>query len=374
MAVGNLRAKDATGATFIDLRYANAESLITAATLEGTGREIADVYTITVSDFAAGSPNTFTATVTTASTKNPYHSTVFAGVVADGATARRDIIPGVTLTFTASGSLANGWSSTVSIGWYAGTQVAGNPSGVQLSWASGVGLPGLGSVAAGEPGAIGKFLLTNTGAESLADAKLEFFPRLKLVNKTLPWGLHSIEVIDTTPVERVAGDGQILPITFTFANLDTAASPDEIDVLMNEGSGAATFDVRDLDAGANITSTQLKMDGTTRYQIRESGAKLENAIFRVATTATTAAVENVLAFNRRNVEFALDVAGTPGTWGTSSLTLTQSGQPTGVILPGGTVAVWVRWNIPATASAKQNVFPGDLVASYALTGIAGWLS
>jgi hypothetical protein len=45
-----------------------------------------------------------------------------------------------------------------------------------------------------------------------------------------------------------------------------------------------------------------------------------------------------------------------------------------VILPAGAVVVWVRWNIASTASARQNVFPGDLSAEYALTGEAEWLA
>lgn len=370
MPFGYLRPKDATGATFLDIRYANNTGSFVSATptLDGSGREISDEYLLTVSAVALGAPNTCTVTVTTASGLGPYDGGVFAGVVCDGATTRDDIVPGVVLTFSSSGSLANGWNSTVYVGVFSGLITAGNPAGTQISWASGINLPGSGAVSSGDPSFIAKILMTNTGASVLTGCTLRLLPRAKLVKKSGNRAIDWIRVVNTTPTENVSS-GQILPINFTFANLDTAATPDEIDVLMDAVAG---FDVVEVETGTPLTSTQLKMDGT-EYQIAESGAYCEGLIFALASTATNASEENVLVFDVRHVEIALDNAGTPGTWGTSDLTLTQSGQPSGNINPAGACAVWVRIDTQALASNKQNPFPGDLAVQYDDTGEADWL-
>lgn len=368
---GNLRAKDATGATFLDLRHTNSTGTLIhgTPTLDGSGREIGDQYTLVASAVSLGSPNTATITVTAASGLGPYTGGVFTGVVCDGATARDDIIPGVSIVFSASGSLANGWTSVVYVGLWAGLISAGNPGGTRISWASGIGSPGAGSVAPGAESFIAKIAMTNVGATVLTGCTMALYPRAKLVQKAGARAFTSIQVVDDTPTEHVSAT-QTLPINFTFANKDTAATPDEIDVIMD---GVAAFDVLDVDAGTTTTSTQLKMDGSTRYQITEAGAYCENVIFVLATTAANTSEENVLVFNVRHVEIALDVAGTPGTWGTTPLTLTQSGEPSGNINPAGAVNVWLRIDTSGLASNKQNPFPGDFFIEYDDTGEADWL-
>lgn len=198
---------------------------------------------------------------------------------------------------------------------------------------------------------------------------MALYPRAKLVLKAGARAFTSVQVVDDTPTEHVSAT-QILPINFTFANLDTAASPDEIDVVMD---GVAGFDVLNVDSGVTTTSTQLLMDASTRYQIVEAGAYCENVIFVLATTAANSSEENVLVFNVRHVEIANDNAGTPGTWGTTALTLTQSGEPAGNINPSGAVNVWLRIDTSALASNKQNPFPGDFFLEYNDTGEADWL-
>ena len=376
MPAGVLRIRDAAGTTYMDYRYSNTTgSLLTAMTFDGSGREISDVYTLTASAVSLGSPNTATITVTAASGKGPYHGGVFAAVVCDGATTRSDLVGGFTVTPTASGSLANGWASNIYCGIWEGIRTAGNPTGTQLLLTTDFDSPGETSVTSGDPAMIAKVQVYNTSAEAVANAMAVLHPRSKLVNKTSPRAFAYIQIVDDTPFEDSAVDGTIEPIIFTFANLDTVASPDEIDVLMNEnGGGASTFDVLDVDAGTTITSTQLKMDGTTKYQIVESGSRMEGAVFARATTATNSSVENVLNFDVRHTWIAPDVAGTPGTWTQSSVILTQSGQPSGVINASGTVNLWVRTLISSLASNKQNPFPGDIQAEYALLGEAAWLA
>lgn len=370
MSYGNLVPYDATGTTRLDIRRVNnTGSFIIAPTLDGSGRELGDEYLLTVSAVVLGSPNTCTITVTTASgTPSPYHGIAFTGVVCDGATTRDDIVPGVVITPTASGSLANGWNSTVFVGVWSSLVAAGNPSGAYISWATGLGTPGALTGSSGDASFIAKIAMTNVGATVLTGCTLKLLPRAKLILKSGNRAVSFISVVNSTPNEHVVAD-QTQPINLTFANLDTAATPDEIDVLMD---GVAAFDVFDVDADASITSTQLKMDGRA-YQITESGSYLEGLKFGLASTATNASAENVLVFNVRHIQIALDVAGTPGTWGTTDLTLTQSGEPSGNINPAGAVNVWIRIDTNALASNKQNPFPADISASYDDTGEADWL-
>ena len=53
------------------------------------------------------------------------------------------------------------------------------------------------------------------------------------------------------------------------------------------------------------------------------------------------------------VEYALDVTGSPGTWQSPPLTLTESGQTSGVITAGAYAHLWYRVNVPISAT------PGD---------------
>src|SRR6185369_5671778 len=97
---------DATGATRLDVRLAHTTGNLftTSPALEGSGREIADEYTLTASG-ASGSNATIT--VTTASGRGPYHNRVVSGVTFDGST-RTDIVPGTSLVTNAV-SPSNGW-------------------------------------------------------------------------------------------------------------------------------------------------------------------------------------------------------------------------------------------------------------------------
>jgi len=54
------------------------------------------------------------------------------------------------------------------------------------------------------------------------------------------------------------------------------------------------------------------------------------------------------------LEFAPDVSGSPGTWSSGPLTLTETDEVSGVITPSGQVHFWVRSVVPDSAS------PGDM--------------
>jgi hypothetical protein len=361
---------DATGTTRLDLRAANGTGspLSGTATLVGNNREIADVYTATLSNVSGSDADV---TLSAASGKGPYHGRVTTATF-DGS-GNTDILPGVSLPLTSS-AVSNGWTFTVSVGIWAGLLTAGNPAGTQESWEDGVDDPGTTAVDPGDPGFLGKLLIKNVGAEAVANAKALLLPRIKVVNVASPPLFHEFYPVDTTPSERTSS-GKVIPIKFRGANLDTAATPDEIDIEMSEdgGTGWATFDNRDVDTGTAGTSIDHLMDETTRYQVRESGAYTENAVYTVSSSATNSSVDNVLVFNVRHVWIAPDNgSGSPGTWTQDEVVLTEAGESAGVITPAGSAILWVKLDVGALAELDQSPFPADVTTEYSLTGEAGW--
>jgi hypothetical protein len=367
MPTGLLHPYDPTGLVREDVRFANVGGgLIASVTYEGTNRDIADVYTLTASG-ASGA--TATITVTTASGKGPYHDTVFAAVAFDGST-RRDLVPGVATTLPVT-TPANGNSSTVSVGIYAGVRMAGNPTGTQLKWTTGINSPGEVSVASGQPGFLGKTVIINDGSEAVASALAVRHPVAKLINKTGPWGLQYVEVVDDQPSEYVLS-GVIQPIKLTFANY-LAGSPNKIDVLAADGGAAASFTVLEIGGSATpIASLQLKADAATRYQITAGPTHLIGLIFCIATTARNTSAENVPVWNNRTVWMAPDVSGSAGTWSQVSVVLTQAAQPSGVVNAAGSVILWEKLDI--SALGLPDFFQGDITLEYAKTGEAAWFA
>lgn len=373
----NIYTADAV--TRLDRGYVNrVGSMFSAIGLNDTRRALADVYRYVAS---AQSTNTATLTRTSAapvdtaggkyvpggSSRGPYKAGTFAGVVFDG-TVRADLAPGVDLTMTNT-TPANGWTSDVYVGIMAGLVEAGNASGQQVQWTGAYGLPGLVSVAAGQPGFLAKVLAKNDSAEALADCKVYLRPRLKTVLLAGP-ALFAVTPypVDNTPHERVDGSGKTLPVKFTVVSTGAGLAS----VKMDSGAGPITFAVRNVDTGAVLTSATLAMDGSTKYQITESGSYPENSIFVLATTATTASVENTLIFNIRHVWVANDSAGSPGTWTQNFIYLTQAGQAQGILNPAGTCLFWIKIDVGSLAALDQSPFPCDLLTEYARTGEAGW--
>lgn len=336
--------------------------------LDGDGRELADVYTLT----ASGASGTHAdITVTTASGRGPYNNYVIGAVTFDGST-RHDIVPGVALV-TNSTTPANGWVTTVKVGVWTGLQTAGNPTGAVLDYSDGVDDPGATTGSPGDPGFIGKFAIKNVGAEATVNSLAAFRPRVKIYDKTAPRAFQYGQVTSDGPSEKVDGSNQIQPIPCTFANY-TAGSPDTIDVLKNDGGGVSSFNVIDVETNTVQASLGLLMDGSTRYQVDDGASYLDEWLFVLATTARDTSVENALVFNKRHAWIAPDVSGSPGTWTQSTVTLTQSGQPSGVINPAGAALLWFRALIGTLAATKQNPFPMDIQCEYALTGEAAWTS
>jgi len=89
---------------------------------------------------------------------------------------------------------------------------------------------------------------------------------------------------------------------------------------------------------------------------------------------TNASTANILIFSPRYARIAPDVAGNPGAFVTSDITLTQSGESAGTIQPGGVAYYWEEIVVPEGANAESNPYPSNLFITGKQTGTAGWVA
>lgn len=276
--------------------------------------------------------------------RDTYEETVQFGV------ATESLVPGAHLVVPGTG-IANSWTADVDLGDYLGAFNAGTAGYVEGPT---------------------KLAAKNTSTVDYANCLVRVdLPRIVLVRKVggAAGGLKYIRPYTTgAATNDDPGTLEPLPYALTFANLDTAATPDEIDVKID---GSAITTVRRVDTNTTSDSLQLRRDGTERYRI-ESG-DLAGAEFVVNAAAANADTANIFVFLRRFIEIAPDVSGSPGTWGTTSVTLTESGQAAGVITAGGAAYYWRRMSVPA-GSTSWGPHPIDAFFQYSETNGVGWLA
>jgi hypothetical protein len=378
----SIRIKDHAGTRYLDISYeqggtnGTVGSPIFSCELSEDNREIGDIYKVTISNKNTSvTPHTADVQVQAmgAGALNPYDyrypggTALWTGVKFDGgSTIREDIVPGVKLGFSSSASLANGWNALVYVGIFAGLMRAGNPSGVQTTWATAYNNPGATSVSAGDPGFLATVQIVNEGTSTRTECRLVFRPRIKPINISGPRGFKYVIATTSAAHEKTGTANKILPIVATFANAGIGI----IDLLLD----GSTVQVRDIDALSTITSTALKRDGATRYVVTETGHYCEGMESVLPTTVTNATVENLLIFNNRHVRFRLN-DGTPpdeSDWTSTSLDLQAPPDDPLILEPMAAALADIEWLIAALAASTQNPFPGDLIVESVDSSAAGW--
>ncbi len=103
--------------------------------------------------------------------------------------------------------------------------------------------------------------------------------------------------------------------------------------------------------------------------VRHVLGKVEFILDQAVTNSSTA---NILIFAPADIQIAPDVSGSAGTYGTSDVTLTESGQASGVITPSGAAFFWVRTLVPINANTSSNPYQTDVALIGSVTGGAGW--
>lgn len=305
------------------------------------GRAISDTYVLT---FSAVVPSTSaTVKVLCGSGNNPYNDQTGVSVNLDGTTVYSDIIPGLDLIFSASGSFVNTWSATIQIG---------NPFGVFNAFPPDSGDPSDGV----------RVKVVNSGADSGTSCKARLLPVLKRVKKTgiVFAAMHSVAEGAT---EKLISD---------------VVSPYALDVSNVTGSGASkTMDLKIDGAVFNVINltTLVASDSTPLGVVdwyRATDGDLEGMEFKLSEDAVNSDTENVLCFSQRFSQIANDQDGVPGDWGITDVDLTESGQATGVITASGAAYFWVRVLVVDGGNSKSNPYVVDVAIQGASLLAAGW--
>lgn len=320
---------------------------ITSAVQSGTGEEISDEYTLTIS---ARSGGTGTVTVAATSPNNPYHGRVTTGVLFDGTTVNIDVVPGVGIVFAVAG--ANGNTATVFVG---------DPQG--SFDASGVG--------AGIPAAGVRHRVINNGSDDVSDAKARLLTQAVYYDKTgRVFNYTSPFAVNATEKTLGGGSSRVMPYAMAISGI-AGSGPTKTCTLTIDGGAIGTDYIQDLVTGALQNGTLLKALGASNPYLFVDGP-LEGLEFAIDPTCANSDVANILIFPSRYTQIADDTAGVAGTYGTSDVDLTEAGQTTGVITPSGVAYYWVRSLVPASSSNESNPYPCNVALQVTEAQDAGW--
>jgi hypothetical protein len=331
-----------------DVRGTNdTGDVIISAVLDGSGKELSSVYTLTVS---ARSGGTGTITVGASSPNNPYNGRVITGVPFDDATLVSNVIPGTKIVFD-SGAV-NADSATVEVGDYQGSFDASD-------------------VGAGEPSDGVQHRVYNSGANDVIDAKAS------LVTQSIQVGIigkvfNYIKPFAEDAVEKVAGGGsnRVMPYALTISGV-SGSGGSRVATLSVDGVALPASSIQDLTLGTLVSGTGLKSLNPA-YPYKIVAGPLAGLEFALDVTCANSDKSNILIFPSRYVQIAADVSGVEGTYGITDIPLTTAGQSSGVITTLGVAYYWVRMLVPASADSDSNPYPCNIALKASESQDAGW--
>lgn len=324
-------------------------TVLTSASPSGTGEEISDVYTLTVSNRTGGTGDI---TVSTNSSNNPYDGATFTGVNFNSSTQYENIVPGVIIVL--SSSAANGNTATV-------TQ--GDPYGSFDASGGGAGTPTSGV----------RHRVLNDGASDVTGAKARLLTQaiqVRITNKVFNY----IKSFATGATEKTAGGGsnRIMPYALTISGV-SGSGASKVATLSVDGVALGAGALLDLTTGSSVSGTGIKAISPA-YPYRVQTGPLSGFEFALDAGVANGDEANILIFNSRYVQIAPDVAGVAGTYGTSDVDLTESGESTGVITGSGVAYFWVRYLVPSSANNESNPYPSKVALAASQSTAAGWVA
>lgn len=343
---------------FIGAAWVDAEARLTnssgtplvSATPNGDGRLIADDYLLSFAAVVAGvSANV---SVVTTSPNNPYKTAAPKAILLDGVTLHKDIIPGVSLVFSAQGTFTNAWTATVNVGTFDGTYDA---------FGGGAGVPSAGT----------RHRVLNNGTGAVSAAKARLIPIAKWVKK-VGTVFSGIKPFAEGATEKQAGGGsqRVTPYVISISAVAGAGAAKTCTVSV-DGVAFPAGSLRDLGTGVLQDGTLVKALAPGNFYRVVTGP-LTGLEFAIDAAVANGDSANVLVFQSRFVQTAPDNAGAAGAYGTGDVNLTEAGQAAGTILPGGTAFYWKRILVPSGANAESNPYPTDVALTGTETGQAGW--
>lgn len=319
---------------------------IVSVTDLNTGEALADEYALALSAVGGG---TGTVTVNTSSPNNPYKGRVVAGVALDGATVRKDIVPGVGIVF--AGTAANGNVATVYVGLYLG---AFDAFGVD----------------AGTPFAVTRHRVVNTGSGPVSNAQAALKTHAVLY-KQIGNALSRVAPFADGATEKETGV-RTAPYNVVISATAGAGAGKTCSVAV-DGAVVPAGQLTDLNTAGVQGGTLVKAIAGQSYRFNAPHA-LAGLEFSVDPNCANGDEANVLIFNVRHIQIAREVAGAPddADWGTDPVVLTQAGQPAGTIQPAAEAFFYTRVVVPSGASAEKNPHPANVSITATETGSANW--
>jgi hypothetical protein len=302
----------------LKLRWENTVNApVNSATWLDDGEAFSDVYTITATSGSA-------VNVVADDPKNDVEGNGIS-VVADDATVNYGVVPGVGIVF--SSSLANGWAAKVSIG---ALMASDGSTSARLN---------IGTVEAGSNSTQRRIAAVNVGSNTSSSTKVYALPGAFIEDAAQPWVTKLDNHTDPSRHD-LATEGDF---AITFADYQSG-TPDTADVLVD-----GTKAIED----AQLDGTTLYQYGVTGYIDAQDKFKGLGIILADNGDPTSQTLNFYVRKGYESLEFAPDVSGSPGTWQSGPLDLTESGETTGTITAGGIAYFWVRAN-PADSES-----PGD---------------
>jgi hypothetical protein len=319
---------------------------LVSAELEGSGEEIADTYTLTVS---ARSGGTGSITVT-CSPNNPYNGTTHALLNFDDTTEYTNIIPGVIIVLDNAG--ANGNTATVKVGAPYGSFDA---SGID----AGVPTDGV------------RHQVLNDGDSDVANAQaLLLTQAIQVAIFGSP--LAYVKQFADGATEKTAGGGsdRVMPYSLSISGV-SGSGPSKVATLSVDGVAFPADYLLDLTTGTTESGTGIKAVDPP-YPYRVIDGPLTGLEFALDAGVANTNAANVLIFPSRYVQIADDIAGVEGTYGSTPVDLTETGESTGVITSGGVAYFWARFLVPSSANNESNPYPCNIALSASQSSGAGW--
>jgi hypothetical protein len=312
---------------------------ITSVTPNAEGNLVAGIYNIS---FATGSvvPGvSATALIGCSDPKNPNINTS-PGVTVnlDGSTPNKNVIRGLDVVFSSSGSFNESWAGKV----YTGAYYDATSGEVRVT--------AFGTQDAGQTSAGQRIALRNDGSTIGIDCSV------KIVNKARYQHTNGTPFVKTYQLQlNPTADADLLGKAVAFANY-TAGSPPTIDMTV----GGVSYDLVNLNTGTTYPGgAALPIDGVTLLKFAD-GTKYQGVVIVLSTTImdNTPTATIYVSDGAQFVEIAPDVSGAPGTYvaGTAGLTLTEDGGSNpGEIGPGSTAFYWQRFKSGGSATPDLNI-------------------
>jgi hypothetical protein len=310
----------------LGLRWENTTNtpIVSATDLEN-GQAVADIYTLAFTKSGV----TVTVDVTPAEGSKNTYGAIGVTVTADGATENLNIVPGVSIVLSAS--IVTGWAGKVSVG--ARMTSAGATTDIL----------NVGVVEAGSTNTPQRIAAVNVGADDSVQTTVDAVPGMY-------WSQAGAGDVVAEITNHSDDTREHLGVKGTYA-LTWANWQDGVGDYVG-------YKTADLYVDGNLAATTVPFDGTSRIQYghaayddgndRLTGLSIVHANSTDDPTGVT--VTLVVGDGDDYVELAEDIAGSPGAYQTTPLTLTESGETAGTVTASSAAFFWFRWVLPDDAT------------------------